>query len=309
MFFNTLYNNYSPFNNYSNFAYRNQPRQESFYRNDTYSIIINRLLNDINNYFCFDCHKKTNIIKYIDIKNGIFLCYDCALRHTRLSNEVAEVITGDINSLNEKYLLLLYYGGNKNLIEFIRIYFPLLERIEKDKMYSTKAMNYYRKLLRSKAYNEEQPCMPNRLEGYNSIFQNKEINYTNIRRNDRDVMNIDNENDNLYNSKIGGNCLFNNNENRTRKNEPVVLNNKNHNKENEDIEMKDDSSQKSEDSTYDEAEGIIENKNNTINNKNGYNKKEYKKQNNINTRQKSPTINQLGELSMYHEAQEIEGMD
>ena len=210
MLFNNLFNNSSPFSNYSNYLYRNRPKQETFYRNDTRTIIINKLLNDDNNYFCFDCHKKTNIIKYYDIKNAIFLCYNCALNHNHLSNDIAEVMTGDIRILEEKYLLLLYYGGNKNLNDFIRIYFPLLERMDKNNMYATKAMDYYRKLIRAKAYNEQEPCMPRKLEGYNSIFRNKinqGIDYSNNNRrnNHSEMMDIDNDNNNLYKSSIFGN--------------------------------------------------------------------------------------------------------
>ena len=323
MFFNNLFNNSSPFSNYSNYLYRNRPKQETFYRNDTRTIIINKLLNDDNNYFCFDCHKKTNIIKYYDIKNAIFLCYNCALNHNHLSNDIAEVMTGDIRILEEKYLLLLYYGGNKNLNDFIRIYFPLLERMDKNNMYATKAMDYYRKSIRAKAYNEQEPCMPRKLEGYNSIFRNKinqGIDYSNNNRrnNHSEMMDIDNDNNDLYKSSIFGNTSYrkniniNKNKNVRLENEPAVINNKNENIENEDIEMKDDCSKKSDDSTYEDTEKINdkENKNQNENiNINENNKKEYKIKNKINERQNNLTINQLGELSMYPDAKIIDEMD
>ena len=325
MFFNNLFNNSSPFSNYSNYLYRNRPKQETFYRNDTRTIIINKLLNDDNNYFCFDCHKKTNIIKYYDIKNAIFLCYNCALNHNHLSNDIAEVMTGDIRILEEKYLLLLYYGGNKNLNDFIRIYFPLLERMDKNNMYATKAMDYYRKLIRAKAYNEQEPCMPRKLEGYNSIFRNKinqGIDYSNNNRrnNHSEMMDIDNDNNDLYKSSIFGNTSYrkniniNKNKNVRLENEPAVINNKNENIENEDIEMKDDCSKKSDDSTYDDTERINDKENQNQNqneniNINETNKKEYKIKNKINERQNNLTINQLGELSMYPDAKIIDEMD
>ena len=322
MFINNLFNNYSPFNNYSNYSYKSQPRkfQTPIYRNDnSRSIIINKLLNDDNNYICFDCYKKTNIIKYYDIKNAIFLCYNCTLNHTHLSSDITEVVAGDIRTLDDKYLLLLYYGGNKNLIEFIRLYYPLLERMDKNNMYSTKAMDYYRKLIRAKAFNEPEPNMPRKLEGYNSIFKNKinpanEINYnSNKKANNRDMMDIVNENADIYNSPNFGKYVKNKNLN--LKEEPAVINNKNDDNEDEDIEMKDDTSQKSEDSTYEDAEGISDKenkiKNEKMNNKNYKNgiKTEFKIKNNKNEKQQNLTINQLGELSMYPDAKEIEEMD
>ena len=38
-------------------------------------------------------------------------------------------------------------------------------------MYATKAMEYYRKLLISKAFKEREPDMPGRKKAYTSIFQ------------------------------------------------------------------------------------------------------------------------------------------
>ena len=313
MFFNNnFFNNFSPFNNFSN--YRNSTRPKTSYRNDNREIIINKLINDNNNYFCFDCRKQTNTLQYYDIKNAIFLCYNCALQHNHLPKETTEVITGDIRDLEEKYLLLLYYGGNKNLIEFIRRYYPLLERIERNNMYSTKAIDYYRKLIKSKVYNEPEPYMPRKLEGYNSIFRNNirpsnQINYDNS-KNYNEMMNLD-ENNNLNKSSIYGNSKFGNNKNKNyyknewKKKESDDINNKNDG--NEDIEMKDDSSKKSEDSTYDE-EGISDKENNTINN-NKIDKKGNKIKNNRNENINNLTINQLGELSLYPDAKEIDEMD
>ena len=295
MFFNNLFNDFSPFRNYS---LRNSERPRSYYNNDTRSIIINKLINDENNYICFDCHRQINILKYFDIKNAIFLCYNCAIKHTHLSKEVSEVMQGDIRSLEEKNLRVLYFGGNKNLIEFIRLYYPLLEKMDRNNMYSTKAMDYYRKLINSKANNESEPCMPRKLEGYNSIFEN------NIRkrysRNNEERMETDDEKNDLYKSAFFGNNIFEKDKIKNEK-EPAVINNKN--EIDDDIEMKDDTSKKSEDSTYEDGETTSD-KENKINNKN-----EKEKINNINQKSNTLTINQLGEISMYPDALAIEQMD
>ena len=92
-----------------------------------------------------------------------------------------------------------------------------------------------------------------------------------------------------------------------------IFNKKKTNDDDEDVEMKDDSSKKSEDSTYEDADGIISDKDN----KNDYNKWESnkndnKKKENKNDKSiinKSLTINQLGELSMYPDAKAIDDMD
>ena len=292
MYFNNLFNNFPYFSNYS----YPQSRPESTYRNDNTSIIINKLLRDENNYYCFDCHRKTNGIKYFDIKNAIFLCYNCAVQHSNMPKEITEVMTGDIHNLDERYLLLLYYGGNENLINFIKRNFPLLEKMDKRKIYSTKAMDYYRKLIRSKAYNEPEPYLPRRLEGYNSIFNNvidpaNEGAYMNHR-------NEEEKNNDIYHSRNwkNENGYYN------TQTEPAVINN------NDDIEMKDETGNYN--NGYKEKEGRERQKgfkNKTTNyeykTKNKSDKNEKKISNN------SLNINQIGELSMYPDAEFIDGLD
>ena len=82
-------------------------------------------------------------------------------------------MTGNLRALDEKDLLLLYYGGNKNLFDFIKRHYPLLENMQAKDKYATKAMEYYRQLLRSKAYDEPEPNMPAKKKAYTSIFQKK----------------------------------------------------------------------------------------------------------------------------------------
>ena len=302
MYFNNLSNNFPYFSNYS----YPQCRPEPTYTNDNTSIIINNLLRDEYNYYCFDCHRKTNGIKYFDIKNAIFLCYNCAVQHSNMSKEITEIMTGDIHNLDERYLLLLYYGGNQNLTNFIRRNFPLLEKMDKRKIYSTKAMDYYRKLIRAKSYNEPEPYLPRRLEGYNSIFNNvvdpaNEGAYMN-NRNEEEKNNDVCHNRNWKN----GNVYYN------TKTEPAVINN-----DDDDIEMKDETgnynnankgfSRKNEKEGKDRQKGFkkkeVKNENQTKN-KNNKNKNE-KKISNSN----SLNINQIGELSMYPDAQFIDGLD
>ena len=82
-------------------------------------------------------------------------------------------MTGNIKSLDEKELLLLYYGGNKNLLEFIRNHFPLLENMNKKDMYETKAMDFYRKLIRAKAYDEREPDIPGKKRDISQFSKRK----------------------------------------------------------------------------------------------------------------------------------------
>ena len=150
MFFDNLFDDFDPFGTYS---YRQpRPQTSTTFRNDNRSIMIRKLLNDEFNYMCFDCHRELSELNFFDLKNGIFLCSNCAQHHMRLSKEITQPRTGNIRALEEKDLLILYYGGNKNLFDFIQKYYPLLENMQIKEKFSSKAMDYYRKLLRSKAY-------------------------------------------------------------------------------------------------------------------------------------------------------------
>ena len=288
MFSNNLYNNhFFPHNNYSY-------GQSKTYQNDNRSIIINKLLNDENNYICFDCHKQANGLKYFDLKNAIFLCYNCSIQHLNMPKEISEIMTGDIRNLDEKYLLPLYYGGNKNLILFIRRYFPLLEKMEIRNMYSTVAMDYYRKLIKAKICNMPEPYLPRKFEGYNSIYRNivnpaNEFGYNNLRNNFEEEKNND-----LY-----GNNIFNNNisQNKFRQNEDENICNKD---KDDDIEMKDikDEENKDKDNKFIQDEINLQEKERNIKNQ----EIERNDSNYLN-------INQMGNLNMYPDAKEFDELD
>ena len=326
MFFDNLFSDFNPFGSYT---YR-QPRREVedpfSYPSDNKSIILRKIFDDEYNYMCFDCHRETNSLDYFDIKNGIFLCYTCAQRHAQLPKEVSQVMTGNIRNMEEKDLLLLYYGGNKNLIEFIRRHFPLLENMQIKEMYCSKAMDYYRKLIRSKAFDEDEPDMPGKKKGYKSMFYNKINNPSPSKENQRlrqgrnneererqennDENNEDNFNDNIFSSTFFGDDLFGRNrrnqnkrheENNYKKTEPAVI--KNNKKEENDEPVN------AEKTTF---KKINKTKINESPKKKEEKKEETKKeaQKEINTQIKNTvTINQIGEINRYPDAMEIDGME
>jgi len=325
MFFDNLFSDFDPFSSYT---YRQPRRQEPImsYPDENRTIILRKLLNDEYNYMCFDCHCETNGLNYFDVKNGIFLCYTCAQRHTQLPKEVSLVMTGNIRNLEEKDLLLLYYGGNKNCIEFIRRHFPLLENMQMKEKYSSKAMDYYRKLLRSKAFDEEEPEMPGKKKGYKSIFFNKINNESPSKESQRKTRNNqnreryeeqenennkENEEDNfndLFSQTFFGDDLFNRNRRNQRKRqeennmktEPAVINKKK--------EEKDDANNEP---TFKKINKTKINENH--NKKPKEETKEETKTQSNNTQytqiKNCLTINQIGEISRYPDAMEIDGME
>ena len=314
MFFDNLFSDFDPFRSYT---YRQPQRRSMPYYNDNKTIILRKLINDDYNYICFDCHKELNNLDYFDIKNGIFLCYNCAQKHVHLPKDISLVMTGNIRSLEENDLMILYYGGNKNLIEFIKRHFPLLENYNLKEKYSTKAMDYYRKLLRSKAFDEEEPELPNKKQGYNSIFykkisptkensRNKEIKDDNKENDDiNDNEDNDDNNNDIFSSTFFGDDLFGrrrnmnqrkqheNNNNNYMKTEPADISVKNDNKKvNHKVKNNDHKKNENKKEENKKKDSIKEEKNIKIE----------KIENTI-------TINQIGELSRYPDAMEIDGME
>ena len=330
MFFDNLFDDFNPFGAYS---YRQpRPQTSTLFRNDNHSIMCRNIINDEYNYMCFDCHREINELEYFDIKNGIFLCYNCAQQHAKLSKEITQPMTGNIRSLEDKDLLILYYGGNKNLLEFIRRHYPLLENMKPKEMYSTKAMDYYRKLLRSKAYDEEEPEMPGKKKAYTSIFQNKispatERKQKNIRdRRLRDPFDRDDDRDNIFSNTFFGDDLFNRNKQQRKKTYDDAENENNNYMQTEpaDInrkenEEKDDAGMRVEKRNKSNEKQEKENKHYKKINHETKHKKIEKKDKKENEKEKENeikvnivntlTINQIGEMSRYPDAMEIDGME
>ena len=311
MFFDNLFSDFDPFRSYT---YRQPQRPSMPYYDDKKTIILRKLINDDYNYICFDCHKELNNLDYFDIKNGIFLCYNCAQKHVHLPKDISLVMTGNIRSLEENDLMILYYGGNKNLIEFIKRHFPLLENYNLKEKYSTKAMDYYRKLLRSKAFDEEEPELPNKKQGYNSIFykkisptkensRNKVIKDDNKENDDiNDNEDNDDNNNDIFSSTFFGDDLFGRRRNMNQRKQHENNNNNYMKTEPADISVKNDNKK-------------VNHKVKNNSHKKNENKKEEKKNNDSIKEEKNIkientiTINQIGELSRYPDAMEIDGME
>ena len=293
MYFNNLFNNFFPFRN--SYSFRPQSAQQTHYEDDIRSInIIQKILSERTNYFCFDCGRQINELNYFDLKNAIFLCYNCAIQHQKYPKEISEVVTGNLKALNQSYLMSLYYGGNKNLIDFIRSNYPLLEKKGIKNIYTTKALDYYRKLIYAKINNLREPCKPRILDGYNSIYSEKSN----------------------YNEQI-----LNESSNDKMKIEPADICNEN--SEN-DVEMEDENiscnTNESDENTSQDSENESKNKNEKINKKTIKKKKlnlNLKKENKerVEIKKKKElsercfTLNQLGNINMYPDAKFIDDMD
>ena len=320
--FNDFFNN-SFGNRYNNYGYRT-PRY-----NDNRSIILRKLYNDNMNYMCFDCHKQGEMPSFIDIKNGIFLCLKCAQNHSSLPKEISQIISNNLREMSEENLMILYYSGNKKLYEFINDEFPGLQKMNFEQKYKTKAMEYYRQLIKAQALDLREPIKPNKREGYMSIYQNENIKRNVEKKKENNKRNIDNDDifsqlnktfggifgdDNIFESK---NCQTE----RNSFNKNNKVNNENENKEKgkkeKDKYNKNDSDNTDED-TCDELDDKKNNKvkekkesksqNQKVENKNK-SKDEKEEKTKLNFEIKPTTdkinINQLGNIEMYPDALEI----
>ena len=112
-----------------------------------------------NNKKCFDCQSPNP--KYISLYNGIFICHKCVNEiHNKLDSNISLILDNDLNNLSIKDIQYLYYGGNKKLLDFINYEYPTLKSLKKNKLYLTKAMEYYRQWLKYLIDEGQKPLKP-----------------------------------------------------------------------------------------------------------------------------------------------------
>ena len=298
MYFNNLFNDFFPFRN--SYSYRPQTTNQTQYQDELKSpnlIMTQKILSEKSNYICFDCCRQINELKYFDLKNAIFLCYNCALQHQKYPKEISEVVTGNIRAMDHSYLMPLYYGGNKNLIDFIRNTYPLLEKKGRKNIYTSRAMDYYRKLIWSKINNQREPVKPSILDGYNSIYcERPKYNNRTYEDNFDENMNCEPADINKGKNNNDGdiemtdeNCTSNNNESDVNTSQDSGSEEGNKKK---DINKKENSK---------EIKGKTLNLN--------LNKEKYSKRQKNEIFERCFTLNQLGNINMYPDAKEIDEME
>ena len=298
MYFNNLFNDFFPFRN--SYSYRPQTTNQTQYQDELKSpnlIMTQKILSEKSNYICFDCCRQINELKYFDLKNAIFLCYNCALQHQKYPKEISEVVTGNIRAMDHSYLMPLYYGGNKNLIDFIRNTYPLLEKKGRKNIYTSRAMDYYRKLIWSKINNQREPVKPSILDGYNSIYcERPKYNNRTYEDNFDENMNCEPADINKGKNNNDGdiemtdeNCTSNNNESDVNTSQDSGSEEGNKKK---DINKKENSK---------EIKGKTLNLN--------LNKEKYSKKQKNEIFERCFTLNQLGNINMYPDAKEIDEME
>ena len=152
--------------------YENKEKQK-IYLNEKFELI-KEILNEEMNQECFDCRKKNP--KYISINNAIFLCEDCAQIHKTFPDNISFIIDNNLNLLSNNFLKYLYYGGNRNLDNFINYDYPGLQNYASEILYKTQAMIYYREELKCKIEGKPKPACPKDIMAYKLVSENGLIN-------------------------------------------------------------------------------------------------------------------------------------
>ena len=121
---------------------------------------------DEQNYLCADCEKQKSI--YISINNGITICNICEQEHRLLGHSLSYIIS--INEKLDEYLFnFIVFGSNTRFKRFSEN-----ENIDKNlsikKKYKTKALYFYRKLLKNKVLGIDLPLK--QYENPNEIIEN-----------------------------------------------------------------------------------------------------------------------------------------
>ena len=145
---------------------------------------------------CFDCGR--NNPEFISINNGIFICELCVENHLTFGEDTSIIINNDFNSISKNELLYMYYGGNKKLYNFITKEFPSLRNCPRQKLYKTKALNYYRKRLNYFVKGGKEPIKPKMNEALeiepkkeeNVSYINNSFDEINYKKNNNDANTI-----------------------------------------------------------------------------------------------------------------------
>ena len=168
---------------------------------------LEQLSNEGENKKCFDCGEQP--ARWVSLNNGIYLCQSCSEEHKKLESGTNIIKSITLEQWNKNQLNIMKKGGNAKLKVFLEENNIDTNNIDKNTLYNSKLMLYYRNKLKAEAEEkllfEDIPPKQEFLEPYNmdnnERSQNKldlnEILYLNKEKNnfeDKYNNNINNEN-------------------------------------------------------------------------------------------------------------------
>ena len=134
------------------------------------------LLKEPENQKCFDCGKTP--VQWASVNNGVFLCIECSGNHRGYGVNISFIRSMTLDSWNDNQINLMKIGGNKNLRELLEVYNIDKNKIDKNILYNSKIMDFYRKYLKNKVNNlpneEQAPSKEDALKSINVSFKNND---------------------------------------------------------------------------------------------------------------------------------------
>jgi hypothetical protein len=148
---------------------------QSLYSNPEFS----NLLKDPENQQCFDCGKTP--AQWASVNNAVYLCINCSGLHRGYGVNISYIRSITLDTWNENQMNLMKFGGNKNLRELLELYNIDKNKVDKNILYNSKIMDFYRKYLKKKANNEDNdeqaPSKEDALKTINFNLNNINENY------------------------------------------------------------------------------------------------------------------------------------
>ena len=133
------------------------------------------LLKDTENQQCFDCGKSPT--NWASINNAIYLCINCSGIHRGYGVDISYIKSITLDTWNENQINLMKIGGNKNLRILLEKYDIDKNKVDKNILYHSKIMDFYRKYLKNKANNlpneEQESSKEDALKSINSSSKNQ----------------------------------------------------------------------------------------------------------------------------------------
>ena len=144
------------------------------------------LLKEPDNQMCFDCGKTP--AQWASVNNGVYLCINCSGNHRGYGVNISYVRSLTLDKWNENQIGLMKVGGNKKLKELLDIYKVDKNKLDKEKLYSSNLLEFYRHVLKSKEANE-----PNDKEAPSQEDALKSSINLNLNDNNNNNSNLNNE--------------------------------------------------------------------------------------------------------------------
>jgi len=132
------------------------------------------ILQDNENLYCFDCGKTP--AQWASINNSVFLCITCSGNHRGYGVHISFIKSITLDTWNENQLNFMKIGGNKNCRKLLEKYGIDKNKVNKNILYHSKIMNYYRNFLKNKVNNIPMEIQPPSNEDALKNFEGIQLN-------------------------------------------------------------------------------------------------------------------------------------